>query len=84
MTTYILQKGEYRRNRNVLVTQNVKKVAKKYSELIKEGAFGSLDNPYIEIWNENDEEYPTASFHENTDNEKQLTKYLSKLAKGLE
>lgn len=83
-TTYILQTGDYHRTRNILVTQDVKKVAKKYVELVKEGAFGSaMDNPYIEIWNKDDVDYATAYFHENTKNEKQLVKYLSKLGRRI-
>lgn len=83
MAIYILQTGDYERNRNILVTTDVKIVANKYVQLINNGAFGSLDNPYIEIWNEGDENYPTAHFHENMKNEQQLIKYLSKLAKGI-
>jgi hypothetical protein len=84
MTTYILQTGDYERNRNILVTTDVKLVANKYIKLINKGAFGSLDNPYIEIWNEGDENYPTAHFHENTNDEQRLIKYLTKLAKEIE
>lgn len=67
-----------------MVTNNVKKAAKKYVEFIENGDWGTLDHPYIEIWNENDEDYPTANFHQNTKNEKQLVKYLSKLARKIE
>lgn len=84
MTTYILQKGDYHRNRNILVTSDVKKFAKKYVDMIQKGAFGdACDNPYIEIWNEADEDYPTASSHEKEKNESRLIKYLSKLVREI-
>lgn len=84
MSVYILQTGDYHRNRNVLVTTDVKTVAKEYVKLINEGAFGSShDNPYIEIWNEGDREHPTANFHKNENNEKRLVKFLSKLSRKI-
>jgi hypothetical protein len=83
MTIYILQKGDYERTRNIMVTTDVKEVAKKYTDLIKDGAYGDLyHNPYIQIWNKTEEDYPE-TFHENIKNEQKLIKYLSKLAKGL-
>ena len=80
MSTYILQKGEYHHNRNILVTSDVKKVASYYVRMINEGMNSTLDKPFIEIWNENDEDYPTAGFDEQIKDEQQLVKYLSKLA----
>lgn len=78
---YILSQGDYERNKNVLVTTNVKQVVNKYVNLIKNGGYGSpFDNPYIEIWeNTSNQEMPIAYFHEDNDNEQQLVKYLSKL-----
>lgn len=80
MSVYILQKGEYHHNRNILVTSDVKKVASHYVRMVNEGMNSTLDKPFIEIWNEGDEDYPTAGFDEQIKDEKQLVKYLTKLA----
>lgn len=81
MSIYILQQGQYHRTRNVLVTPDVKKVASHYVRMIEEGMYGCpIDTPFIQIWNEDDEDYPTAGFDEQIENEQQLVKYLTKLA----
>jgi hypothetical protein len=83
LTIYVLQKGDYERTRNIMVTTDVKEVAKKYVEMIEKGAYGDFfENPYIQIWTKTEEDYPEA-FHENIKNEQKLIKYLSKLAKGI-
>lgn len=81
----MLSQGDYERNRNILVTTDVKQVAKKYVEIINAGEYGStFDNPYIEIWKDGyEEEYHYKEFHENSSNEKQIIKYLSKLGEEI-
>lgn len=82
---YILSQGDYERNCIMLVTTDVKQVAKKYVEIINLGQYGSsFDNPYIEIWKDGcGVKYHYKEFHENNKNEKQIIKRLSKIGREL-
>lgn len=85
MSMYVLQTGEYSRRTNYLVTGDVKLAAETYTSMIEQEALGDpYDSPLIEIWNEDDRKFPTASFQENTKNTRQLIKYLSKLSRQIQ
>lgn len=84
METFVLVIGGYR-PRNILVTSNVKKVCRKYVDLMEIWGehYHDSDRPYIEVWLEEDENYPTSEVMDMTTNERQLVKYVSKLARGI-
>lgn len=78
---YILSSGDYQYEKTLLATTDVKKVAKAYVDIIKDGGYGCLfKNPYIEIRRDGEVTQFPDVFHENTSQEKRLVKHLSKLA----
>ena len=85
MPIFVLTTGDYQYQTNIMATADVKKIAKKYVEIIQEGGYGNYSkHPYVQIWvNDEADEYPE-TFSENTTNEKRLVKFLSKRARELE
>lgn len=85
MPIFVLTTGDYQYQTNIMATADVKKIAKKYVEIIKEGGFGDYSkHPYVQIWVTDEADDFPETFSENTANEKRLVKFLSKRARELE
>jgi hypothetical protein len=77
MVTYIFEKGQYSRRSTELVTNDVKKVAKLYTDSLKNGELDSaVDDPNIQIWKD---ERHLRDFFDNESNEQKVIKALSKI-----
>lgn len=80
MITYVLTKGEYERYRIVLVSTDVKLVAKEYAKLTNTKNFTpAFDSPTVQVWNDNKQ---IAEFWELSKSESKITKILSKLGRS--
>lgn len=85
MMIFILTAGDYRYHKTLMATTEVKEVAKAYVDIINGGKYGDLFmHPYIEIRRAGELESLPEVFSENTNKEKRLVKYLSKLAREIE
>ncbi|AMS01186.1 hypothetical protein AR9_g102 [Bacillus phage AR9] len=71
----VLLEGEYHRRKNILVTTDVRKVAREYVILLLEDDW--INYPHVEIWRDGQE---IKYFDEKITNEKKLVKILSKYA----
>lgn len=85
MAIFLLTAGDYNYAKNLMVTTDVRVVAKAYANIVRDGGYGFMySKPYIEIRIDGEmEEYPTV-FAEKIKQEQRLVKYLSKLAWELE
>jgi hypothetical protein len=85
MAIFVLISGDYNYRRNLLATSNVKLIAKEYVNIINDGGYGDLyAHPYVEIRVADVVEKYPVTFSENSNNERRLVKYLSKLAWKIE
>lgn len=75
MATYILFKGEFEKNRVIMVTEDVKIISKMYTELLREKEAAD-----IEIWDNN---RVVGYFHDYEKVERKVRIALSKLGKGI-
>ena len=71
----VLLEGEYHRRKNILVTTDVRKVAREYINLLLEDDW--INYPHVEIWKNGEE---IKYFDERIKDEKKLVKILSKYA----